>query len=444
MYYNRAQLKQGVKQSMKGCSSRPMLVTLLFSFVVGVGTALINALGNLAGGKVPAGFMENYIDYLQSGWEASDALEAAAEDAVMEFMQGGFGYIMVIAAMGVLISLLTYLWQSLMNVGYEGYALAMARNEQPSAGKIFCAFPKTGKVLVTRILTGLFILLWSLLLGLGFALVTALAVFFITMSDTMAIVGGVLLAVGIVAYAICTICITLRYALADYALLDGNLSGMEAVRESKRLMKGNVGKLFVLQLSFIGWELLALLFVYGGIAAAAVILVLSMAGDLGGAGLVAACVLGLLIIVAAVVGTVALSLWLKPYITGSVAMFYAWAKNDKGPADAGAAGYDGWSGGYPGQPGGPTYGGPTYPNQPGGPTYGGPTYPNQPGGWGGYPGQPMGPTAPVEPDNSTAPLTPTVPVQPDERDGGEQGGQAGFGPTVPLSESEDSEEDPQN
>lgn len=42
MDFNRAELKQGVRLSMKGATTRPMLVTLLFTVAVSAGTWLIN------------------------------------------------------------------------------------------------------------------------------------------------------------------------------------------------------------------------------------------------------------------------------------------------------------------------------------------------------------------------------------------------------------------
>jgi uncharacterized membrane protein len=42
-----------------------------------------------------------------------------------------------------------------------------------------------------------------------------------------------------------------------------DMSANEAIRESKRLMKGNKWRFFCLQLSFIGWELLAIFFTAG-------------------------------------------------------------------------------------------------------------------------------------------------------------------------------------
>lgn len=48
-----------------------------------------------------------------------------------------------------------------------------------------------------------------------------------------------------------------RYALMPYLMAEfPELSAMDAMRESKRLMRGNKWRLFCLQLSFIGWILL--------------------------------------------------------------------------------------------------------------------------------------------------------------------------------------------
>jgi len=55
----------------------------------------------------------------------------------------------------------------------------------------------------------------------------------------------------------------LSYSMAVYVLSDNpNMSAKDALEESKRLMKGNKGKLFLLQLSFIGWAFLCL-FTFG-------------------------------------------------------------------------------------------------------------------------------------------------------------------------------------
>ena len=54
------------------------------------------------------------------------------------------------------------------------------------------------------------------------------------------------------------------YAMTDYILLDNPEMGVnEAITESRRMMNGYKWKLFVLDLSFIGWRLLCLIPVVG-------------------------------------------------------------------------------------------------------------------------------------------------------------------------------------
>lgn len=53
---------------------------------------------------------------------------------------------------------------------------------------------------------------------------------------------------------------TYSYAMAEYIMLDNpNVGSDEAIRLSMQMMKGNKLKLFLLDLSFIGWIILALL-----------------------------------------------------------------------------------------------------------------------------------------------------------------------------------------
>ena len=69
--------------------------------------------------------------------------------------------------------------------------------------------------------------------------------------------------ISLIAIMACTIwSIVKRYsiALAKYIAYDEpGLSGKEAVKKSKQLIQGNKGNLFVLELSFIGWAILAIL-----------------------------------------------------------------------------------------------------------------------------------------------------------------------------------------
>jgi hypothetical protein len=52
--------------------------------------------------------------------------------------------------------------------------------------------------------------------------------------------------------------VVLRYSMADYVLCENpEVGALGALRESRRMMKGNKWRLFCLQFSFIGWRLLA-------------------------------------------------------------------------------------------------------------------------------------------------------------------------------------------
>jgi len=333
MGFDRAQLKQKVKLSMKATFPGPMVVTLLFTVVVSVGTWLINTvLGTLLTGDSVGSFSNLYLNLLQQGYEVEEAME----EAMLMLLSRGPGALFAAVVGGAVLSILVALWQGAMNVGYEGWCLSMVRRENPLLSRIFCALPQIGPVLVTRFLTGLFELLWSMLLSVGYAVIIVVAALI-----DIPVITGLLILAGIAALFLGIIWVTMRYALVDYALLDKGLSGLDAIRESKRLMQGNIGKGFVLQLSFFGWYLLeGLLACLGGTGAVVGSLAVFTSMPAG------AGVAGLLLMVAAAIGAAVLGLWLQPYTTGAMAGFYDWAGGTADGRRAGpdfGAGADGWS-----------------------------------------------------------------------------------------------------
>lgn len=107
-------------------------------------------------------------------------------------------------------------------LGLITYFLKLARGEKPVVGLLFQSFDRFGVSFLLYLLMQVFILLWSLLL----------------------IVPGIIAA--------------LRYSQSFFILRDNpNLEPMEAIRQSKEMMKGHKGRLFVLYLTFIGWAILA-------------------------------------------------------------------------------------------------------------------------------------------------------------------------------------------
>ncbi len=112
-----------------------------------------------------------------------------------------------------------------VELGYNVFNLSLYESTNaPRIETLFSRFSIFGNALVLRLLMLLKILLWTLLL----------------------IIPGI-----VAAY---------RYAMAPYLLAEHpELSATEAIEQSKIMMSGNKGRLFCLQLSFIGWFLLAAL-----------------------------------------------------------------------------------------------------------------------------------------------------------------------------------------
>lgn len=110
-----------------------------------------------------------------------------------------------------------------MMVGLSLCFLRLVRYNNLRFEDIFEGFKNFGTTCIVYILMSLFIFLWSLLLFIP----------------------------GIIA--------GLSYAMAPYIIIDNpGISAMDAIKQSKEMMRGFKGKLFMLQLSFIGWSILCL------------------------------------------------------------------------------------------------------------------------------------------------------------------------------------------
>lgn len=342
--YDRIRLKTAARQAMRGQRPHPMLVTFLFSVIVGIGSQVINwVLGAVTGSASLAQL------YSQAFFTYEGDMEAAIQYAMMSFGLPRLIFALVVG--GLLTGLLTALWQGIMRVGYSGFCLDMARGRQPQTEALFRAFPQIGPVLVTQLLVTVFCFLWGLLLGIGLAAILVV--------DALLLIDNVALffLIPLVAYIVFFVglaWITLRYALVDFLIIDRGLGGMEAIRESKRLMKGNTGKLFLLNLSFIGWYLLeaAIMLVCFAIAAGTIgVGVLSNPGQIEDAAMMIGGIALVMIGLFAVAGIAiaVFNLWLTPYITGAQALFYDWTQGIDSTRPTPGGGDGGW--GQPVQPG---------------------------------------------------------------------------------------------
>lgn len=172
------------------------------------------------------------------------------------------------------VSILVGLVALVLNAGYYCYCLGILRREEMPYESLFDAFPFAGKVILLSIVEGVFIFLWSMLF----------------------VIPGI-----IAAY---------RYSFAMLNLCENpELGVMEALNLSKQQTNGYKMQLFLLQLSFIGWYLLAAAVMWVYWAAVYFLLPDSYPGIM----------LGSLLFFAL---SIAAEIYLKPYLQLSVCGFY--------------------------------------------------------------------------------------------------------------------------
>ena len=135
-----------------------------------------------------------------------------------DYLAGGMGA----GLAGTFVSVLTTLLGIVLGAGFTLYCMAVRRGQRAEFLTLFDGFSLVGKIIGLSIVTAVFTFLWSLLL----------------------VIPGI-----IAAY---------RYRFAVYNLLeDPELGILEALDMSKRQTYGYKGQLFVLDLSYLGWGVLA-------------------------------------------------------------------------------------------------------------------------------------------------------------------------------------------
>lgn len=318
MEYNRGRMKQEVRQIMRETRPRPIWVTLFYLFIVAVGTWLIQSvIGAILGVGALSSSLTGLIESLDSYTNMDP--EALGEMLAGLLLSGG-GLIAGLAAGSIVISILSYLWTGTMAAGYVNYSIRMVRRQNPGVGDVFSGFTRFGRVLLTNILVYIFTILWSLLFGVIFAVVAIVAALLIAMEGAGLFVGVVLFVVAYVALLASMLWLSYRFALTNHLVMDQGISGLEALTVSKRLMRGNKWRMFVLHLSFIGWYLL----MFAAVVICAVVIGvgvgLIMSGSMGG---IAGGVILILVMVLVLLVVMALfGMWLQPYQAGAVAKFY--------------------------------------------------------------------------------------------------------------------------
>ena len=177
--------------------------------------------------KKPSVYLVSFIfiviNYILSNLNVTIQLNNMDIETLTDALMAGEAVMNDIGLWGSLILLAVSIMSSVIAVGYQWYCLCISRGEQAGIGHIFDGFGIFFKVVWLEIVIGFFVFLWSLLLVFP----------------------------GIIA--------AFRYSQAFYILLDDPDKGaLQCLRESKAMTRGYKWKLFVLDLSFIGWNLLTI------------------------------------------------------------------------------------------------------------------------------------------------------------------------------------------
>lgn len=136
------------------------------------------------------------------------------------FIVGGAIYIIIAA---LVMAVIYFVLGSVISLGYSRFNLDLVdHRKEPEMGTLFGFFPHWKNAAIANLLQSVYVLLWSLLLVIP----------------------------GIIA--------SYSYAMTSYILAEHpEMAPSEAIERSKEMMSGNRWRLFCMQFSFIGWDILS-------------------------------------------------------------------------------------------------------------------------------------------------------------------------------------------
>ena len=163
-----------------------------------------------------AGLIASLLGAVSSGGTEID-LESYRNSFVWE-------YIVYLILAAIVMVVVFFILGSIVGVGYAKFNLDLTDLKEPEIGTLFAYFSNWKTAVAAGALQALLVFLWTLLL----------------------IIPGI---IARYSYAMT------RYILAEHP----ELTASEALARSKEMMTGNRWRLFCLQFSFIGWDILAVL-----------------------------------------------------------------------------------------------------------------------------------------------------------------------------------------
>lgn len=234
------QLKKQALSSLKGKWGIAVIATLIFNIVMFFPTGL----------NYTVSFNETFDMFTQlanggalNNFENAAQVNRSAFASILPFLIFAYDLLLTGAFTYGLVSLF----------------LNLIRNNNGQIEDIFTGFKNYGRTFVINLLVSIFQIFWSLLWVIPYIIAIVIIVFmFLGGRASENMIGGIIIIAILTLILSITLAIFMnRYALVYYiAHDDRDISASDAIKKSIELMKGNKVRLFLLQLSFIGWFIL--------------------------------------------------------------------------------------------------------------------------------------------------------------------------------------------
>lgn len=202
---------------------RILLVSLIATAIFfGISVLTSNTSGYAEWIRAGAANTDKMSEWMLSYRDAISKNDSAALEALMK--ERPIPPYPNVPVLGIVLTALLKVCEAVLRAGYSGFFLQRARGADAGVRDLFPSFMSGVRILILNLLV-------SLAVALGYVLL---------------IIPGVIL--------------SYRYRLVYFVMFDNPDMGVFAcMRESGRLMRGNKLRLFRLDLSFLGWELLSAL-----------------------------------------------------------------------------------------------------------------------------------------------------------------------------------------
>ena len=215
---NASDFRRLAREALRGKWAIAILAGVIASILGGIGSSGPEINVKFEGGQIGADLM--FAD--QAILSTTGGLSLHPQ--LQSFLVGGA---VVIGIVAVLFAVLYFILGSFVAVGYARFNLDLADHKDGELGTLFSYASYWKTTAIAGFLEILYILLWSLLF----------------------IIPGIMASYS--------------YAMTNYILADHpELTASEAIFRSKEMMRGNRFRLFCLDFSFIGWNILCL-FTFG-------------------------------------------------------------------------------------------------------------------------------------------------------------------------------------